>query len=718
MESATKIETYPSDKYEREEIRQKFLEFFEDADKINEIIKIIDNYPDESSLPVDYKNLTRWFDDLDFSPYVLHNPNNCFEEAEQAIIEAYGGGVEKHVHIDMRLKNISDSLGRDVREIRARDMNKYISIEGLVRKSSDVRPLLVKGVYLCQSCNKTFEIKLDESDDVIDEPVSCPNCGTNVPKTTFTLLKGKSDFINYQRIEIQENPEDLRGGEQPQRLTCWARGDLVGQVSPGDRVILNGIIKPVPKRKGKNKLSRVMKIELKIKNITIKEFEFEDLTLEDEDKKRIKEASDDPDVFVNIVDSIAPSIKGLRIEKMGLALQLFGGVSKTTPDDSKIRGNIHMLMVGDPGTAKSQLLRYIAGLSPRGMFTSGKGATGAGLTAAAVREEIMGKTKWVLEAGTLVLSDKGLACIDELDKMRDEDRSHFHEAMEQQTISISKAGEHATLNARCSILSAANPKYGRFEDSEDALEQIKLPPTLISRFDLIFAIRDLPDESRDREIARHILKSHFEAERMMNDDNYEPDSSLKAVYDKEFLRKYVSYAKTIVPEMRDKAHDELREYYLKRRDESFDADLPVTPRQLESLVRLAEASAKARLSEKVTTDDAKKAITVTEHFINQIKSRSWDYQGGDVLTNSEKIDADLNEGDKLSRMGIQKQLIHIVRRKSDESQNNMASREEVIDELVQQLGNERDDAEKAVNTAREEGKFYEPERGYLKEVSL
>ncbi|MGI0155432.1 MAG: ATP-binding protein, partial [Thermoplasmata archaeon] len=324
-------------------------------------------------------------------------------------------------------------------------------------------------------------------------------------------------------------------------------------------------------------------------------------------------------------------IKGMEEEKEAIALQLFGGVEKKYPDGVRVRGDIHALIVGDPGTAKSQLLRYVAEVAPRGIYTSGKGATAAGLTAAAVKDDFAGG-RWVLEAGMLVLADGGMAVIDELDKMSPDDRSAMHEALEQQCVSIAKAGITSTLNARCPVLAAANPKWGRFSNDRTIAEQIDLPPTLLSRFDVIFSIKDHPNQDRDRRLADGILASHREGESRVYAPN-ERTSRSGAPFPPELLKKYIAYAKrTIRPVLSDAALSAISDYYVKVRSqgEEPDAPVPITARQLEALIRLSEAAAKARLSNEVGVEDARRAIQIMQNFLKRV-----------AMTEGGKLDVDL-----------------------------------------------------------------------------
>jgi replicative DNA helicase Mcm len=353
-------------------------------------------------------------------------------------------------------------------------------------------------------------------------------------------------------------------------------------------------------------------------SIENQEMAFEEVEVTEEDEKEILKMSKDPEIYLKMRQSMAPTIYGMEIEKDALVLQLFGGLSKKMPDGTYIRGDIHTLFVGDPGTAKSQMLNYLSKLAPRSIYASGKASSAAGLTAAAVRDEF-GEGQWTLEAGALVLSDMGIACIDEIDKMSDQDRSSLHQAMEQQEISIAKAGISATLKSRCAILAAANPKLGRFDEFIPLHEQINMPPALLSRFDLIFSILDKPSREKDTELANHILQTHKAGEVQENiaksikskHNKKKQDilmENILPIFEPDFLRKYVAFAKrNIFPVMSDDALELLKNYYVDFRNSSEDS-IPFTPRQLEAFVRLAEASARVRLSDEVTIQDAKRAI--------------------------------------------------------------------------------------------------------------
>jgi len=403
--------------------------------------------------------------------------------------------------------------------------------------------------------------------------------------------------------------------------------------------------------------------------------------------------------------------------KDSLVLQLFGGMSKQMPDGSYIRGDIHCLFVGDPGTAKSQMLNYMSKLAPRSIYASGKASSAAGLTAAAVRDEF-GEGQWTLEAGALVLADMGIACVDEIDKMDAQDRSSLHQAMEQQEISVAKAGINATLKSRCAVLAAANPKLGRFDDFMPIHEQINMPPALLSRFDLIFSIQDKPSTERDTDLATHILNTHKAGEVNENilkskksiHSREEQERLIKPVIptlDPEFLRKYVAYAKRhVYPVMQDEAMKMIREYYVDLRNQSKDS-VPFTPRQLEAFVRLAEASARVRLSETVTVSDAKRAISIINEYLRRV--------GMDRETGKFDIDI-IATGISHSQHERMRSILDIIKQICSEAEDGNAARNDIVIE-AEAHGLESKKVEESLDRLKRNGQIYEPVHGKYKLTS-
>ncbi|MDD4307631.1 MAG: minichromosome maintenance protein MCM [Thermoplasmata archaeon] len=623
-------------------LQDKWEEFLGRYGYDKKIASIASIYPDERSLFVRYQDIEH-FDEV-FADELIKSPIRVLKAGEAAIVsiarmaQTMDEGATIHLRILEMPKDTRSGIHIGVREIRSKHISQFISVDGLVRKSAEVRPRVMLAAFKCVRCGHIMHIHQDGA--ALMEPMECEKsddggggCGRAAGSTKFKLVKELSTFVDTEKIEIQEEPEGLNAGAQPQSLVIYLEDDIAGLIYPGLRVTINGILDSRMKQKG---IQSQTTFDIFLNANSLEFIDADDFKIEvkEEEMKQIEELAANPHVHEIIRDSISPTIFGLETEKEALSLQLFGGVAKKMPDGTHIRGDIHILLVGDPGTAKSQLLKYMSELTPRGIYASGKSATGAGLTAAAVKEEF-GEGRWTLEAGALVLADRGLACVDELDKMSKNDRSSMHEAMEQQTISVAKAGIHATLQSRCSVLGAANPKFGRFNDQSFIGVQIDLPPTLLSRFDLIFPLFDQLDTVQDGKIADHILNSHLVGEMReqydyqsetgqdFDRDDFEfMDSSRKPPVSPELLRKYVYVAKKrIFPVLTQEAMDRMKSYYLEVRKlgESNEAKaIPITARQLEGFVRVAEASARLRMSNVVTIEDAERAIRIVREYLRRV----------------------------------------------------------------------------------------------------
>src|SRR5512136_2278513 len=583
----------------------------------DELLELADSFPDRRSLVIRFSDLDRY--DPDFAEELLESPEQVLELAMKALLEI---DLPMDVYLDRAHLRIAELPKHyKTRELRSDHIGKLLAIEGLVRTATEVRPKIISAAFQCQRCGYTFYkeqtgVKFDDTN------MKCQNeaCDRGGP---FKLNLSKSKFVDAQKIRVQESPEELRGGEQPQTLDVELEDDLAGRVFPGDRVIVNGILKSYQRNTPQQGKSTYFDLFHKGISVEMKEQEFEEIDISPEDEKIILDMSRDPDIYEKIRRSIAPSIYGYEDVKEALALQLVSGFSKKLPDGARIRGDIHFLLVGDPGIAKSQLLRYMTKISPRGIYTSGKSSTSAGLTATAVKDEL-GDGRWTIEAGALVLADNGIAAVDEMDKMDNEDKSALHEAMEQQTISVAKAGVMATLKSRCALLAAANPKLGRFDKYEPIAPQINLTPALMSRFDLIFVLTDEPDSNRDSQIAQHILKSNYAGElatqgewnqSISQDDIDDAMVVIKPEIEPEQLRKYVAYAKKkIFPTLTKEASEYFAHYYVGLRTQGQDSNkpVPVTARLLEGLIRLGEANARLRLRGTVTIEDAQKVTKILE----------------------------------------------------------------------------------------------------------
>ncbi len=599
-------------------------------ESINEAVL---GWPAKRSVVIDYFDLDKH--DRKLAESLIDNPVQTLVLAEEAL-KAVDVPMEPRPKLKIRVKSLPAQAAVEVRHLRAEHLGKFVAVRGLIKKISDVRPKVQDALFQCNRCG-AFIRESQEEHLTFKEPIECyedqGGCGRDSSfKLIITETRGQaSRFVDTQKLEVQENPETMRGGDQPQRLSLYAEDDLCGVVRPGERVTVNGVLRAHVKKKDGVK-STILDIFVETNYVEKEQQEFEEIETTEDEEAEIRRFSRDPEVYIKMRDSIAPTLYGMEVEKLMLLLQLFGGVEKHLPNGQRMRGDIHILLVGDPGVAKSELIRYMAGLAPRGIYTSGKSSSGAGLTAAAVKDEF-GEGRWTLEAGAMVLADRGLLCVDEIDKMDKNDQSSMHEGMEQQSISVAKAGITATLQSRCSVLGAANPKNGRFDENEPASTQINFPPALMSRFDVIFVLLDKPDAGRDGKLASHLLNVHrgggMQEQRKHDESRYsqeDVDSLLQRVeppVGKDFLRKFVAYAKrNCHPVVSEEARDRLVNYYVELRRSQAGEAVPLTPRQLQALVRITEASARVRLAQEATIEDANRAIDIVEFYMRRMSGGS------------------------------------------------------------------------------------------------
>lgn len=656
------------------------------------------DFPETRSVTVPFNDLQ--LRDPDLANYLLQKPNQVLRVGTN-VMHQVDVTVEPRPKLHLRIKQLPESQNTQVRHLRSEHLGRFVAIEGLVKKITEVRPTVLEAVFECKVCTTRQHVLQEE--ELLQEPVLCETCDAQRP---WRLLEEESRYLDHQKLEIQEAPEGLRGGAQPERLTIHLRDDLVHSVAPGDRVLVNGILSTEARRAGSQKKVEFNKV-LQAVSIELQQQEFSEVQYTAEEEDQIMTLGEDPRIYDRLRASFAPTIYELDTEKDALLMSLFGGVEKTYKDGSRSRGDIHILLVGDPGVAKSQLLRYLSKLAPRAIFTSGKGASAAGLTAAAVKDEF-GEGQWTLEAGALVLADKGIACIDELDKMEKTDQSAMHQAMEQQEISIAKAGISATLKSRCAVIGAANPKMGRFDEYSPLYEQISMPPALLSRFDLIYSLLDKPNRDRDTRLSTHILKTHQAGEvrehrhahptgSYSREDEESLMQRVEPDLQADFLRKYVAYAKrNVFPVLTDEALARIQQYYVDLRNASADGSIPLTARNLEAFVRLAEASARIRLSQDATLEDAERAIRLVEAFLRSV--------GVDRETGKFDIDA-VTTGVTHSQHDRMRVILDIVRSLAKESPKGSATEQDILAEASKQ-GIAPDAARKALEMALRNNTMY------------
>ena len=651
----------------------KLEEFFSTRCK-DEVFAVLDMFPEEKSVVVDYNELEMF--DPDSADLLIEKPDETLEAATKSIVNI--DPQRKNAKLNVRFKNVRNNI--PLRFLRSEFIGKFIAVDGIVRKTDEIHPRIMSAVFECRSCMRMHEV--EQKSNIIHEPAVCQECGGR----SFRLVQDESRYMDTQTVKLQEPLENLSGGDQPRQINIILEDDLVDTLAPGDKVRITGTLKTQRDERTKRFNNFIYG-----NYIEPLEQEFEELHIDEEDEEKIIELAKSPDIYQKIIESTAPSIRGYFEVKEAIAFQLFGGTAKVLEDKTHIRGDMHILIVGDPGIGKSQILKYVSKLAPRGIYTSGKGTSGVGLTAAAVRDDLGG---WSLEAGALVLGDKGNVCVDELDKMREEDRSAIHEALEQQTISIAKAGIMATLNSRCSVLAAANPKFGRFVRYKSIAEQIDLPSPILSRFDLIFIIEDKPNAERDHDLAGHILKIH-------------QDSTIPYVIEPELMRKYIAYArKSVQPTLTKEAAEVLQDFYVTMRSGAIDEEspVPITARQLEALVRLAEASARIRLSNEVLKEDAQRAIKLQEDCMKQV---GYDPDTGKVDIDKVEGRTSKSERDKINI------IIDVIKELSDEYEGS-APKNIVYAELADKYNVGEEKVDEVINMLKSKGVIYEPTSDHYK----
>jgi replicative DNA helicase Mcm len=628
---------------------------------------------------------------IDFSAFDRYDPVSAdmLLESPAEILKAFNDAAENVVQekIKVRFKNLPESRNIRIRNLRAKHLNRMWTVDATIKAASEVKPQIYEAVFECLECAKKITVPQDSN--IIQKPGHC-ECGR---RGDFPLVEKKLYDVRWLKgIE----PFEITTGEQPGEISVLMKEDLTTprmqkKTDPGSRLTIVGILKELPKRI-KGKLSTKMDMYIEANFAEPSEIEFEELDITPEDEKKILELAKDPDVYEKLKASIAPGLWGFEEIKEAVVLQLFGGLVHHLPDGSRIRGNLHILLTGDPGVGKSYLLKLVSSVVPRGRYVSGSGVSGAGLTATVVKNEAIGG--WVLEAGALILCNKGLIAIDEFDKMSRDDQIAMHEATSVETVSIAKASIVATLPAETAVLAGANPQYGRFDAYKSVAEQIQIPETLLSRFDLKFALKDKPDKILDTQLADHIINTRRTPE------------FAKPIIDRNLLRKYIAYAKQIKDmELLDEAAQVLKDFYVDMRSRSVTSEtntVSITLRQYEALIRLAEASAKIRLDTKIRMEDADRSIRLMKFSLTQL---GYDYETG-------AIDIDRIEGgmpaSKRKKISLVMEIIESLGKESREIAMADIHAEaenrgiEGIDEVIQRL--------------LRDGQIFEPRSGFIRKI--
>ncbi len=680
---------------------KEFLTQFKDPTGSFSYVEQIDQM-----MPKRAKYIVVDFNDLVSVPFIeskfVESPDeilNAFSRAIKEILQERFPEYARKIEHDIRARIANFPAERSLRQINSEVITKMTSVSGMVVRASEVKPLAKELTYKCLDKHISKFTLLDGMS--LDKAVKCqsPKC----PYTNLAIVAEESRFIDFQIVRLQELPEDLPPGQLPHYVNVSMKQDLVDYARPGDRIILTGIVRIEQERVSgvKQSESALYRLRMDGNNIEFiggrgikgsRRTEREEIS--PDEQKIIRTLSKNPDIYNRLIASFAPHIRGHELFKEAILLLIVGSTQRALSDGSKVRGDINVFLVGDPGTAKSEMLKFCARIAPRGLYTSGRGSTAAGLTAAVVRDA---SGIFMLEAGAVVLGDQGLVCIDEFDKMRPEDRSALHEVMEQQSASIAKGGIVATLNARTSILAAANPMFGKYDPFKNLTENVNLPIPLLTRFDLVFVVRDIPHKEKDRQIAQHILSQHGTS-----------GTDTTSLIDVDILTKYLAYAKQNDPVLTKEAENKIMEFYLKMRSvegEDKEKMITITPRQLEGLIRLSTARARILLKNQVEEDDADRAIYL---FNEMLKNAGIDVNTG-------KIDIGVLQGRPRSEVSKLATFMEILKSLEGEPQSPVLE-QTFVDELVKSEKFNEEEARNYIRRMVRDATIYESKPGHYNTV--
>ena len=589
--------------------------------------------------------------DTSLARTLLDRPTELLPALQDALADIVRMEEPKYLEpLDEVYASLSGSFGFQrvsPRELMSTMLSKLVNLEGIVTRASLVRPKVQRSVHYC---NETKQFHTREYRDVTSltglptgSVYPTRDEAGNLLVTEYGLCK----YRDSQTISIQEMPENSPPGLLPRSIDVILEDDLVDSCKPGDRVSIVGIYKAAPS-KGSGSMSGVFRTLLVASSVSSLGKETQQLRLTARDTRNIKRISQREDCFDLLAQSLAPSIFGHDFIKKAMVLLLLGGIEKNLKNGTHLRGDINLLMVGDPGVAKSQMLRSVMNIAPLSISTTGRGSSGVGLTAAVTSDKDTGERR--LEAGAMVLADRGVVCIDEFDKMGENDRVAIHEVMEQQTVTISKAGIHTSLNARCSVVAAANPIMGTYDHNSTITKNISLPASLLSRFDLLFIVLDQMTARHDRDLSEHVLRMHryrrpgddgtsaglFNERRQEDDDEMADEeedaavpvftrynrllhgprtSSFQDLLHTEFLKLFIAYAKRRNPTLTQEASEQIVNNYVEMRQDATNKTIPITVRALETMIRLATAHAKLKLHTEVTQEDVEIAFDLMQYAL-------------------------------------------------------------------------------------------------------
>lgn len=576
--------------------------------------KLSHHYPDLYSDLINHPDTAReWFDQVatEFEATAEH----VFEADTEHHTTLVSHPVPRDEDDEVAVSFVDppELLTKDIGEPRGEMFGSVVAFEGICQQTSDPKPRILQATFECQRCGTCTSVDASDTFDLSNiAPPECVGCERQGP---FQRVQSEGVGKEYQQVRVQEPPENARNASNPREIVCDALGrHLIDIAEPGDRVTVVGIL-----REDMDSDSTLQDNRLEILSIIPEETEFDDIDLTDDDIEQIEELAGQPDLYDTLARSIAPSIYGYEEAKLAIAMQLFGGVTQHHYGNRK-RGQMHVLLIGDPGTAKSNLLEYARSIAPRAVSSSGTAATSVGLTASAQKEKIGNEEQWTLQAGSLVLADQSVITIDEFDKFAEQQQRSVNQALSEGEIDIDKANVHATLKARCSALLAANPTDGRFNPYDSYADQFDMPEDLLSRCDLIFTFIDEPDEETDAEVATTILEPHATTDRAAADGGQAAAIDENGVVDPDLFQKYVAHARReYAPVLTEEASDHLHDFYTDCRGALSDkSSIGLNGRQLDALRRLTQAFARASLTDQATKEHAEAAIDLMMASLKQV----------------------------------------------------------------------------------------------------
>ena len=696
-----------------QQLREQIAAFYQIycGDDMNDLI--MRSYADEPTVSVSLTDLSIFSRDI--LEDLLNNTETMLPQFEQALhnyeeliesghdngldVELLPGshpydGPRIPVEAELVFTEPTSDAYHDIGAPRDDKIGDLVAFEGICKQVSDNKPRVVETVFRCERCGtKSDPVDISDTFELQNAlPNECAGCDRQGPFERVTEDERREE---YQQLRVQEPPGEAVNEASPREIVCDVMGEhLIDIAEPGNRATVVGVLR----EHGDND-STLLDTRLEVLSVIPEEVQFEEVEFDESDVDKIEEIAASPELFEYVTDSVAPSIYGNEKAKLAVALQMFGGVSRVVHGNRK-RGEIHIMFIGDPGVGKSQILESARSLAPRAVSSSGTGSSAVGLTASAQKEKIGGQEEWTLQAGSLVLADGGMITLDELDNMDYTEQQSLDEALSEGQLSVDKANVHATLNARCSALMAANPEHGRFDPYEPLAEQFDMPKELLDRCDLVFPFRDVPDKEVDEAIVDTILDTHTSTEATA--DGGMPAVEQTGRIEPDLFRKYVAYARrNYDPELTDDARAELKDWYLSIRSmsDTDEAKISINTRMFEGAIRLAEASARARLSETAETEDTDRAVKLV---MSMLKELGIDPEVGG-------FDVDIIGG---GRPASQRRRVKLIKNTIAELDGaEPPTRGDILSELEDE---DSDKIDNEIDRLKEKGEVFQPEDGRLR----